>query len=318
MANDEHVRRLLNEGVEAWNAWREAEPDVQPDLRNANLRSAKLRSADLRSADLRESSLSDAKLSDAKLSDANLSDANLWETKFIEVDLLTSKGLETCNHSGPSTIDHRTLSRSSKLPLAFLRGCGLSDWEIESAKLHQKGLSQQEVIDITYEIANLNLQSPLGFHSCFISYTKVDEAFATKLHGKLQSAGVRCWYAPEDIKAGQKIRDQLDRAIRDHDKLLLALSPQSITSAWVQYELRRARQREREDKRRMLFPLGLLDYDELQKWEYFDTDGITDLAAEVREYFIPGFSNWQNDKAFDAAFERLLHDLRAEAEAAQQ
>lgn len=32
MANDEHVRRLLNEGVEAWKAWREAEPRERVSL----------------------------------------------------------------------------------------------------------------------------------------------------------------------------------------------------------------------------------------------------------------------------------------------
>jgi hypothetical protein len=32
MANDDHVARLES-GVAAWNAWREAAPDIRPDLR---------------------------------------------------------------------------------------------------------------------------------------------------------------------------------------------------------------------------------------------------------------------------------------------
>jgi len=35
------------------------------------------------------------------------------------------------------------------------------------------------------------------------------------------------------------------------------------------------------------------------------------LAAEVREYFIPDFSNWKDHDAFEAAFDRLLRDLKA-------
>ena len=221
--------------------------------------------------------------------------------------------LESCHHRGPCTLDARTHARSGPLPLAFLRGCGLSDWEIEAAKLHQNGLSQQEIIDITDRVADLKTQNPIGYYSCYISYTEADEAFATRLHDKLQDSAVRCWYAPKDIQAGKKIREQIDGAIREHDKLLLVLSPQSIKSSWVQYELRRARRYERQEQRRMLFPVRLIDYDSLQEWECFDADEARDLAAEVREYFIPDFSNWRrDDAAFDAAFERLLRDLQAE------
>ena len=38
-----------------------------------------------------------------------------------------------------------------------------------------------------------------------------------------------------------------------------------------------------------------------------------DSAREIREYFIPDFSNWKNHDAYQPAFDRLLHDLKAEA-----
>ena len=41
-----------------------------------------------------------------------------------------------------------------------------------------------------------------------------------------------------------------------------------------------------------------------------------DLAEEVREYFIPDFSNWKDHDAFEAAFARLLRDLKKADEAA--
>lgn len=46
--------------------------------------------------------------------------------------------------------------------------------------------------------------------------------------------GVRCWYAPEDMKAGKKIHHQIDNAIRLHDELLLILSGESMNSGWVE------------------------------------------------------------------------------------
>jgi hypothetical protein len=42
MANDEHVA-LLKQGVDAWNKWRDENPDAYPDLRGANLSGAQLR-----------------------------------------------------------------------------------------------------------------------------------------------------------------------------------------------------------------------------------------------------------------------------------
>jgi len=38
-----------------------------------------------------------------------------------------------------------------------------------------------------------------------------------------------------------------------------------------------------------------------------------DLAVEVREYFIPDFSDWKDSGSFEHAFDRLLRDLKAEA-----
>jgi uncharacterized protein YjbI with pentapeptide repeats len=42
MADDEHVA-MLKKGVAAWNAWRGANADIRPDLKEANLSGADLR-----------------------------------------------------------------------------------------------------------------------------------------------------------------------------------------------------------------------------------------------------------------------------------
>jgi hypothetical protein len=44
MANDEHVA-MLKKGVDAWNAWRAENPDIRPDLGEANLSGANLGAA---------------------------------------------------------------------------------------------------------------------------------------------------------------------------------------------------------------------------------------------------------------------------------
>ena len=76
MANDKHVA-LLKKGVAAWNEWRAKNPDIRPDLREANFSKADLNRADLTCTNLSGAMLNTANLSEANLTFANLSFANL-------------------------------------------------------------------------------------------------------------------------------------------------------------------------------------------------------------------------------------------------
>jgi hypothetical protein len=152
---------------------------------------------------------------------------------------------------------------------------------------------------------------PIQFYSCFISYSHKDEDFARRLHSRMRDHHLRVWFAYEDMKGGAKLHEQIDQAIRIHDKLVLVLSEQSIQSEWVMTEIRKARKAELRDKRRKLFPIGLVDMDTLRDWECFDADTGKDLAVEVREYFIPDFTQWKDHDSFERAFARFLKDLQA-------
>jgi serine/threonine protein kinase len=154
---------------------------------------------------------------------------------------------------------------------------------------------------------------PIQFYSCFISYSNKDEEFAKRLYSRLRDAGLRVWFAPENAKGGQKLFEQVDRAIQMHDRLLLVLSENSLHSNWVEQEIRRAREFERKGGPRKLFPIRLTDYETLQEWVCMDTKAVEDLAEEVRSYYIPDFSNWKSYDDFEKAFERLLDDLKPSA-----
>jgi uncharacterized protein YjbI with pentapeptide repeats len=283
------------------------------DLRGANLGGANLLQADLREADLSEADLTGVHFNEANLSEANLSEANLsmadlsradfrgvnlggaiigW-TVFSSVDLSTVHGLDTVNHVGPSTIGIDTIYRSGgNIPEVFLRGCGVPDTFIEY-------------------MASL-VGKPIEFYSCFISYSTKNQDFAERLHNDLQAKGVRCWFAPEDVQGGKKLHEQLEEAIRLHDKLLLILSPHSMASEWVKTEIYNARQQEIKSGRRKLFPVSLAPFETIRAWQAFDADTGKDMAREVREYFVPDFSNWKDHDAYQKAFDRLVRDLKAE------
>ena len=94
--------------------------------------------------------------------------------------------------------------------------------------------------------------------------------------------------------------------------MLLILSPSSMSSEGVRTETRKARKRERMEKTRVLFPVRLAAFEAIREWELFDADEGRDLASEIREYFIPDFSQWRNHDSYQQSFERLLRDLKTQ------
>ena len=128
----------------------------------------------------------------------------------------------------------------------------------------------------------------------------------------MQSENLRVWYAPEDMKGGRKLHEEIFRAIQIHDKLLLVLSESSMKSEWVIDRNSQGQEGRAGRNRRKLFPIRLVDFEAIQRWECFDADSGKDLAVELREYYIPDFSNWKDHDAFEAEFAKLLRDLKAE------
>ncbi len=306
MDRDEALKLLKggDEGIREWNYRREADEAI-PDLTGANLRGADLSRAYFRDAILRGAYLRDAILRGANLRGADLSRANLRgadlehsecaHTTFADVDLSEVRGLDSIKHLGPSSVGIDTLFRSKgKISDAFLRGCGVPERWIE------------------YLPSWIGMLEPIQFYSCFISYSTKNQDFAERLHSKMRDMGLRVWFAPEDVQGGKKLDEQIDEAIRVHDKLLLVLSPESMNSEWVKTEIRKARKAEGREKRRKLFPIRLVDFETIRDWECFDADSGKDLGVEIREYFVPDFSNWKDHDAFESVFARLLRDLKAE------
>lgn len=260
------------------------------NLRGANLHkadiTADLRFANLSEADLSEAHLISSNLSEANLSGADLSDSEMDYTLMVDVDLSEVKGLETVKHSSPSSIGIDTIYRSkAMIPEVFLRGAGVPDDFIT----YMKSL----------------VGSPIEFYSCFISYSSKDDAFAKRLYADLQREHVRCWFAREDLKIGDKFRPRIDEAIRIYDKLLLILSKNSIHSLWVEKEVETAFEKEHKSPgKTVLFPIRLGD-------AVMKTDQA--WVADIRRTrHIGDFSNWKSHDQYKTAFDRLLRDLKAE------
>ena len=274
------------------------------DLTGAKLSRANLNDANLSGADLSEADLSGVVLVGADLHRANLSDAyfrgaQVGNTSFANVDLSEVLDLAEVQHFGTSTIGIDTVLKSNgKIPDEFLRGCGVPDIWIENIR------------------SMIGTMEPIQTFSCFISYSHEDEEFCKRLHSRMRDERMRVWFAQEDLKPGRKLHEQVFEWIDACDKLLLVLSEHSMNSDWVEVEIRRARKREVEERRQILFPLRLCDFKTIKEWECFDADRKKDLAVEIREYYMPDdFVDWKDHDAFEAAFGKLLDALKVEAPA---
>jgi len=339
MADPEHLAKL-NEGVSDWNAWRSNNSEIlSPDLSGAGLPEAKLSGANLRWVDLTETdlngadlrgtdfrgahlieanlnaahldgadlsgailsganlrgvNLSSANLSGADLTEANLNGANLngvnvrvaelGYTSFGGANLRNVTGLDSCHHIGPSYLDYFMLAQSWPLPVPFLRGCGLPSQYIDN-------------------LPSLLMEAG-QFYSCFISHSTKDKKFAERIWGDLQNKNVPCWYAPEDLKIGDRFQERIEESIRVHDKLLLVLSENFVDSTWVEREVLAAREREDRTGKLVLFPIRLDDAVMVASRAW---------AADLRRTrHIGDFTHWKDHDSYQKAFERLLRDLKAD------
>jgi TIR domain/Pentapeptide repeats (8 copies) len=316
MANHEQLEKLKQD-VNGWNIWRTASPTTQIDLSGANLSEANLSGADLSEANLSFADFSLANLSGATLSGATLSDAYLggtylgeanlsfadlsgaylfvtdltkaivgW-TNFNNINLETVKGLETVRHEGPSYLDYYTFVNShGNISKQFLRGAGLSDTFIE----------------YIHSLVN----KPIDYYSCFISYSSKNSDFARKLYNDLQGNNVRCWFAPHDMRIGDKILEIINRRVRDYEKLLLVLSKDALQSSWVEDEVMIAFEKERDLQQQgkphtVLFPVRLDNTINSTKAAW---------ASKVRQRHIGDFTQWKQYDHYQQGLQQLLRDLR--------
>lgn len=317
MANEEHLK-ILKQGVDVWNQWREDNPEVTPNLTLSNLSGenlsdvkfsgAFLDGTDFSGAFLDRAELDLARLIRANLSGADLSKAELYltnfyqailsETKFYQailggtnlgdVDLSTSQGLESTYHESASSISIDTIYKSKgNISESFLRSAGVP----ESFITYMHSLTAKA----------------FDYYSCFISYNENDELFSERLYNDLQAAEVRVWRWREDAPWGRSLMKSVDQAIRVYDKLIVICSESSLQAQPVIREIERALQKEDELARQgmepeVLFPIRLDDYI-FEGWEHH-------RKADVVTKNVGDFSNWDDPEAYKKALERLLKDLQ--------
>jgi uncharacterized protein YjbI with pentapeptide repeats len=164
MANSDHIAQL-KKGVTAWNAWREKNRDIRPDLSGADLNRTNLGGANLRRVDLGDAELNGANLSEAKLNGANLFGAKVSGASLRRADLsqanlnaatLGGADLNGANLFG-ALLNGAYLFRVNLSGAAKLNGAKLNGAKLREANLHRADLSYANLNEADLRGADLSL-----------------------------------------------------------------------------------------------------------------------------------------------------------------
>lgn len=276
---------------------------IDTRLVDVNARGSQFQQCDLSGARLEGSSFWSAQFLECRFAATSFEGASLGYTRFYASDLSVAIDLGLTEHRAPSLLDLETLRMSrGQLCSEFLKGCGLSNFEVAITPLWNPDLTESEVTDIVYDIDRCRGRKPIQTHAVFLSYSHHDTAFVDALQAQLDEADVRFWRDVQDLASG-RLEKQIDRAIRLNPIVILVLSSHSADSDWVEWEASRARQLEKELRRDVLCPIALDGSWRNNSWS-------TPLRAQIAKYNILDFSGWQDPETLDTLTWRLLKGLR--------
>ncbi len=95
--------------------------------------------------------------------------------------------------------------------------------------------------------------------SVFLCHSSIDKEFARKLATDLTLAGARVWLDEAEIKVGDSLVKKISEGLEEMDFVGVLLSPDSVSSEWVQRELGAALAIEINERRVKALPLLLRD-----------------------------------------------------------
>ena len=103
-------------------------------------------------------------------------------------------------------------------------------------------------------------------YDAFISYATEDEEFAAKIAKALEVTGFNVWFAPLNLRIGDRLLDSINAGLNLSETGLLLLSPTYIAKKWTSYELDVLHRQHIETDKRILPVWHGVTKGELDKW----------------------------------------------------
>lgn len=91
----------------------------------------------------------------------------------------------------------------------------------------------------------------------FLSHSRADKKFISRLAVDLAVRGIPVWFDTWEMEAGDRLYDRVFNGIDESTLLIIALSPDSVKSRWVQKELSAALAKEDKLNRKVIIPIKI-------------------------------------------------------------
>lgn len=150
MANDAHLA-LLNQGVQTWNQWRRAHPEIRPDLNGVNISQVSLRGIDFSSTDLNFTVWTDVDLSQTDLTNAHLRQGTFQQVNLVGADLTWA------------ALHHAELSQVNFSQARLIHG-SLNYGYVHDSDLNEADLSDSYLVGTVFVRSSLRQTNLTGCH----------------------------------------------------------------------------------------------------------------------------------------------------------
>lgn len=144
----------------------------------------------------------------------------------------------------------------------------------------------------------------------FISHSSIDKKFVRTLKDCLIANNIDIWMDEDQLDLGDSLLTKLEQALNDSSHLVIILSPASIESDWVKFELKKAIDNSRTGLMQKIIPVKFQECqipEELSDMVYADLSNEVVLPAGDRLKFI--------SDGFEGFFLKLVRALRNSAKA---
>ncbi|MGH7492396.1 MAG: toll/interleukin-1 receptor domain-containing protein [bacterium] len=74
----------------------------------------------------------------------------------------------------------------------------------------------------------------------FISHASKDDPFVKELRIALESLNLPAWVDSRNLRGGNKLAPEIDKAIEEARQIIVVLSPNTVNSPWVRKEISKA------------------------------------------------------------------------------
>lgn len=146
----------------------------------------------------------------------------------------------------------------------------------------------------------------------FLSYASGDQAVARRVADALLGAGLTVWFAAWELTPGESIASRVAEGMSASDIIIVLLSPRSVASRWVAFELETAIAREIHDRAITVIPAVIADCEIpplLAEKVYLDLR--TDLDAGIQQLIrrLAAVPEIDYSRLDGRTFENLVADL---------